>query len=74
MIRVSFCGCSSFFQSLCALGYCLFPPALAALVSYVMKALSDSEELTVAHFVIHVLLTVLGFSWAIWGIDCELNS
>jgi hypothetical protein len=60
-------GTISFFQSLCALGYCLFPPALAALLSYVMKVLSHSQERTVAYFIIHVLLTVFGFSWAIWA-------
>uniref|UniRef100_A0A158Q7Q7 Protein YIPF n=1 Tax=Elaeophora elaphi TaxID=1147741 RepID=A0A158Q7Q7_9BILA len=45
-------GNISFFQSLCVLGYCLLPPGLAA---------------TPFLFALRLLVTTVGFSWAIYA-------
>ncbi|KAH9807743.1 Yip1 domain-containing protein [Melampsora americana] len=49
-------GKVSFLQSLCVLGYCLFPLFIAALVALFIRWLP-----------IRVLLSVLGWAWSVWA-------
>ena len=49
-------GRVSLFQSLCVLGYCLFPLFVAALVALFIRWLP-----------IRVLLSVGGWAWSVWG-------
>jgi len=54
-------GTISFFQSLCVLGYCLLP-CTAALI--VCKIILWTTQPSTVFFVIRLLVTILGFSWA----------
>uniref|UniRef100_A0A915PF04 FBA domain-containing protein n=1 Tax=Setaria digitata TaxID=48799 RepID=A0A915PF04_9BILA len=59
-------GNISFFQSLCVLGYCLLPPGLAAVVC---KFIEINSEQTVFLFALRLLVTVVGFTWAIYVLE-----
>ncbi|XP_062506988.1 protein YIPF6-like [Corticium candelabrum] len=65
-------GSISFFQSLCALGYCLFPCTVVAAVSYTLKKFIFSNVLELGSFVIHIILTMFGCSWAILDLMYEI--
>jgi len=54
-------GTISFFQTLCVLGYCLLP-CTAALI--VCKVILLATKPTTLFFVLRLIVTVLGFSWA----------
>lgn len=56
-------GKISFFQSVCVLGYCVFPLALAAAASITMRALIGGGAL----FVVRLILVILGFVWSTRG-------
>ncbi|KAJ8891026.1 hypothetical protein PR048_010535 [Dryococelus australis] len=53
-------GNISFFQSVCVLGYCLLPTALALIICRVILLLEQNNVLFALRFVI----TVIGFGWA----------
>merc|ERR1712217_837265 len=46
-------GRISFFQSVCVLGYCVFPLVLAALIAFLLKVMW-----------LKVILVIIGFTWA----------
>ncbi|SCV74782.1 BQ2448_7811 [Microbotryum intermedium] len=56
LTRVTYLPCSSFFQSLCVLGYCVFPIDIAAIVSVFVKALW-----------IRLPICLAAFGWSIWA-------
>lgn len=53
-------GKISFFQSVCVLGYCLLPPAVALVICKIMLLFHQSLML----FIIRFFVTMLGFAWA----------
>lgn len=56
-------GNISFFQSVCVLGYCLLPTAMALIVCRVMLLYTQTTLL----FLIRFLVTVVGFGWATYA-------
>ncbi|OQV21278.1 Protein YIPF6 [Hypsibius exemplaris] len=58
-------GNISFFQSVCILGYCLLPPALA-LIACRIFAVTLGTHLTVL-FALRIVVTAVGFLWATWA-------
>ena len=56
--------CSSFFQSVCTLGYCLLPLTLALLV---LRILLSIDSLTPAIIFIKLALVGGSLTWSIWG-------
>lgn len=59
-------GNLSFFQSVCVLGYCLTPIAVALMVCRVILLTTQTKVL----FFLRLLTTIFGFSWSTYG---ELN-
>ena len=57
--------CSSFFQSVCVLGYCLTPVVLALLMCKVILILASVQ--TKFWFCLRLITTVAGFSWATYA-------
>lgn len=55
--------CSSFFQSVCVLGYCLTPVAISLIVCRIILLATQSPLL----FFLRLLTTTLGFLWATYG-------
>lgn len=55
--------CRSFFQSICLLGYCVFPILLSAVACFIFNEFLPSELSVVLRFVV-VLVALL---WSIWG-------
>jgi hypothetical protein len=53
---------SSFFQSVCVLGYCVFPLNLATLLCMVLKVV-------VSHVLLRLLIVTVGFLWSTRGIS-----
>lgn len=49
-------GRVSFFQSLCVLGYCLFPLLVASLVSFVLHNLF-----------VRIPVSIAAWAWSVWG-------
>uniref|UniRef100_A0A915BAQ9 Protein YIPF n=1 Tax=Parascaris univalens TaxID=6257 RepID=A0A915BAQ9_PARUN len=56
-------GHISFFQSLCVLGYCLLPPATAAMICKLL----EMKEQTSMLFALRLLVTGIGFIWATYA-------
>lgn len=56
-------GNLSFFQSVCVLGYCLTPIAVALLVCRVILLQSQTKVL----FFLRLFTTIFGFSWSTYG-------
>ena len=54
---------SSFFQSVCVLGYCLFPTIVSLLLCQLVLLFEHSTAL----FVVRLVITCLGFGWATYG-------
>ena len=55
---------SSFFQSVCTLGYCLLPLTIAVLLSRVLLTLPVPQF--VAH-IIRLIVVLIGLIWSVWG-------
>ncbi|KAG8230403.1 hypothetical protein J437_LFUL010204 [Ladona fulva] len=53
-------GNISFFQSVCVLGYCLLPTAIALVICKILLLAKQTAIL----FAIRLLMTVIGFGWA----------
>lgn len=53
-------GNISFFQSVCVLGYCLLPTAIALIVCRIILLMEHTTSL----FVIRFVVTMVGFGWA----------
>lgn len=49
-------GRVSFFQSLCVLGYCLFPLLVASVVSFVLHNLF-----------VRIPVSIAAWAWSVWG-------
>nr|CCA22854.1 YIPF6like protein putative [Albugo laibachii Nc14] len=47
----------SFFQSICVLGYCVFPLNIATLICMLLRAIS-------AHLIIRLMIVAVGFVWS----------
>lgn len=56
-------GNISFFQSLCVLGYCLLPNAVALIVC---KIILIAEPTTVL-FIVRLVITLVGFAWSTYA-------
>ncbi|KAL7286093.1 protein YIPF6 [Trichogramma pretiosum] len=56
-------GNISFFQSVCVLGYCLLPTAVALIICRVILMM----EQTVLLFVLRLIITSIGFIWATYA-------
>lgn len=56
-------GNISFFQSVCVLGYCLTPLAIALLVCRMILVMTQTNFL----FFLRLLTTTGGFAWATYG-------
>ncbi|XP_037071165.1 protein YIPF6-like [Pollicipes pollicipes] len=56
-------GSISFFQSVCVLGYCLFPTIVALLLCWLVLLFPQ----TTALFVLRLLFTCVGFGWATYA-------
>jgi len=56
-------GSISFFQSVCVLGYCLFPTIVSLLVCWLVLLFPQ----TTALFAIRLVVTCLGFGWATYA-------
>ncbi|PNF17734.1 Splicing factor U2af 38 kDa subunit [Cryptotermes secundus] len=56
-------GNISFFQSVCVLGYCLLPTAIALIVCRIILLVEQSTLL----FTIRFVITMVGFGWATFG-------
>lgn len=56
-------GQISFFQSVCVLGYCLTPLAIALIACRIILVFGHSY----LYFVLRMLATACGFSWATYG-------
>ncbi|KAJ8673947.1 hypothetical protein QAD02_005209 [Eretmocerus hayati] len=56
-------GNISFFQSVCVLGYCLLPTAIALIVCRIILILDQTAFL----FMLRFIITVIGFSWATYA-------
>lgn len=54
---------SSFFQSVCVLGYCLTPVALSLIVCRIILLSAQTRFL----FFLRFVTTTLGFAWATYG-------
>jgi len=59
---------SSFFQSVCVLGYCLTPVAISLIVCRVILLATQTRLL----FFLRFVTTTIGFAWATYGtnINC----
>jgi hypothetical protein len=53
---------SSFFQSVCVLGYCIFPLNIATLLLLMLKVV-------VTHVLLRFLIVTIGFVWSTRGAD-----
>ncbi len=58
------CSFSSFFQSICVLGYCVLPLALALIVCRLILLVQDQ---TVALFSIRFVIVLVAFAWSTFG-------
>ncbi|CAG0904302.1 unnamed protein product [Darwinula stevensoni] len=56
-------GTLSFFQSVCVLGYCLLPPAIALLLCRIILFWAQTSFL----FALRFLIAILGFTWATYA-------
>ncbi|XP_008214898.1 protein YIPF6 [Nasonia vitripennis] len=56
-------GNISFFQSVCVLGYCLLPTAIALIICRIILMAKQ----TVLLFAIRFIITVIGFGWATYA-------
>ncbi|XP_043246858.1 protein YIPF6-like [Amphibalanus amphitrite] len=56
-------GSISFFQSVCVLGYCLFPTIVALMLCWLVLLF----EQTTALFAVRLVITCLGFGWATYA-------
>lgn len=56
-------GNISFFQSVCVLGYCLLPTAMALIVCRIMLLYTQTTLL----FLIRFMFTIIGFAWATYA-------
>ncbi|XP_011707170.1 PREDICTED: protein YIPF6-like, partial [Wasmannia auropunctata] len=56
-------GNISFFQSVCVLGYCLLPTAIALILCRIILLMQQSNLLFTLRFVI----SMIGFLWATYG-------
>lgn len=54
---------SSFFQSVCVLGYCVFPLNIATLLCMVLKVV-------ISHVLLRLLIVTVGFLWSTRGTCC----
>jgi len=54
---------SSFFQSVCVLGYCLTPVAISLIVCRVILLAAQTRLL----FFLRFVTTTMGFAWATYG-------
>lgn len=57
------CVHSSFFQSVCVLGYCLTPVAISLIVCRVILLAAQTRLL----FFLRFVTTTMGFAWATYG-------
>jgi hypothetical protein len=60
VVRIDVAACSSFFQSVCVLGYCVFPLNIATLVCML-------ASVVVSHILLRMLIVTLGFLWSTRG-------
>ncbi|XP_026464218.1 protein YIPF6 [Ctenocephalides felis] len=56
-------GNISFFQSVCVLGYCLLPTTLSLILCRIILLVTQTTLL----FIIRLLITICGFSWATYA-------
>ncbi|XP_011148117.1 protein YIPF6 isoform X1 [Harpegnathos saltator] len=56
-------GNISFFQSVCVLGYCLLPTAIALIICRIILMVQQTTLL----FIIRFVITVIGFLWATYA-------
>ncbi|XP_012252149.1 protein YIPF6 isoform X2 [Athalia rosae] len=56
-------GNISFFQSVCVLGYCLLPTAIALIICRIILLTDQS----VLWFIIRFIITIIGFLWATYA-------
>src|SRR6218665_442085 len=54
---------SSFFQSVCVLGYCVLPLAMASLVCLLMSLTEDNVWV----FVVRCVVVLVAFCWSVFG-------
>ncbi|KAH8339392.1 hypothetical protein KR074_004032 [Drosophila pseudoananassae] len=62
-LNIKFIHCSSFFQSVCVLGYCLTPVAISLIVCRVILLATHSSVL----FFLRFVTTTIGFAWATYA-------
>lgn len=62
LTNVPGCARSSFFQSVCVLGYCVFPLNLATLLCMVLKVV-------VSHVLLRLVIVAVGFLWSTRGMS-----
>lgn len=53
----------SFFQSVCVLGYCLLPTAIALILCRIILIVQQSSLL----FTLRLMISMIGFLWATYG-------
>ena len=68
MIFLLFSFCSSFFQSVCTLGYCLLPLTIAVAVSRLLLTLPVPSS---AVFIIRLVIVGVALFWSVWG-KCKI--
>lgn len=57
------CVCSSFFQSLCVLGYCILPLNIAMLICRLLLLAGQGP----INFMIRLFVVLLMFAWSVVG-------
>lgn len=61
--------CRSFFQSVCALGYCLLPLTIAVLISRILLTVPLPSSVVL---IIRVAIVGVALFWSVWG-ECLFN-
>ena len=52
----------SFFQSICILGYCIFPLTIVSLITLLTN-----------YFIVDLILVIIGFAWSVYGNNYNSN-
>lgn len=56
----------SFFQSVCVLGYCMFPLAVSLLFCWLVVRLAP-QSTVIPFFIVRLILVALGYGWSIFA-------
>ncbi len=58
---------SSFFQSVCVLGYCILPMVISLIIARVILAFDTGTKVSTALFVLRLLTVIVAFGWSTFG-------